>query len=92
MSTTYGHTSDGRVIDGAMVERLAAQAEEGFPGVEFVRPRTGRPWLAEAGPSGTRSVRLPAALDAAVVARAKADHTTPSSVIREALTRHLLSA
>jgi hypothetical protein len=35
---TWGKTSDGRVLDDALVERLAAQAEAGFPGVEFVRP------------------------------------------------------
>ena len=91
MSTIYGLTTDGRVIDDIMVERLAAEAEQGFAGVEFVRPKTGRPWLGDHGPSASRSVRLPAALDAALIARARADRTTPSMVLREALTTHLAS-
>ncbi|MDR1189526.1 MAG: ribbon-helix-helix protein, CopG family [Bifidobacteriaceae bacterium] len=91
-NSTYGTTADGRVIDDAMVQRLAAQAEAGFPGVRFVKPRTGRPWLSGSGPSGTRTVRLPEGLDAALAARAKAENTTPSHVIREALRDYLAPA
>jgi hypothetical protein len=88
----FGTTTDGRAIDEAMVERLAAQAEAGFPGVTFTKPRTGRPWLSGSGPSGTRTVRLPAGLDAALLARARAENTTPSQVIREALQDYLALA
>jgi hypothetical protein len=87
--TIYGKTKDGRVVDDAMVERLAAQAEAGFPGVRFAKPRMGRPWLNGTGPSGTRTVRLPSSLDAALVARATAEHTTASDIIREALYDYL---
>jgi hypothetical protein len=90
---TYGTTPDGRIIDDALVERLAAQADAGFPGVTFVKPKMGRPWaLSHTGPSGTRTVRLPGFLDDALVARAAADHTTPSDIMREALREYLLPA
>lgn len=87
--TDYGRTPDGRPVDDQLVERLAAEAEAGFPGKTFTRPRKGRPWIGDAGPSGTRTIRLPASLDAALVARAAAEHITPSELIREALSDYL---
>lgn len=87
---TYGTTADGSVIDDALVERLARNAEEGFPGVTLVRPRTGRPPLGgDSGPAATRTVRLPPSLDAAVRARAEAERTTVSAVLRRALEEYL---
>jgi hypothetical protein len=86
---TWGKTSDGRVLDDALVEQLAAQAEAGFPGVEFERPKTGRPLMDSSGPSRARTLRLPQPMDEALVKRAKAEDTTPSGVMREALGRYL---
>ncbi|MDR3359097.1 MAG: hypothetical protein LBO20_00245 [Bifidobacteriaceae bacterium] len=74
-----------------MAQRLAAQAEEGFPGVRFTRPKTGRPWLAAQGPARQRTVRLPQGLDAALAARAEHDNATPSQVIRQVLSAYLVS-
>jgi len=87
---TYGTTMDGQTIDDALVERLAANAEAGFPGAVL---RPGRPPLtSDSAPSITRTVRLPKSLDAALQARASADHRTASVIVREALAQYLIPA
>jgi hypothetical protein len=72
-------TADGRVLDEATILRLAKQAEDGFPGVTFTKPRV-------------RTVRLPQILDQAVETKAKDEGTTPSRVIRDALAAYLIPA
>jgi predicted transcriptional regulator len=53
-----------------------------------MRKRRGRPMIGEA-PSEVVPVRLDPALRQAVEARAEADHTTASDIIRKALRRFL---
>jgi predicted transcriptional regulator len=50
-------------------------------------PKTGRPSLGEnrLGASPSRTVRLPKEMDDALTARAHAEHTTPSALIRQAV-------
>ena len=86
-------TDDGRVLDEETINRLADQADAGFPDTTFTKPRMGRPWeISRTGPSHARTVRIPQALDAALIARARADGTTPSDLMREALQEYLLPA
>ncbi len=49
----------------------------------------GRPSLGRSGTSPSRTLRLPRDLDAALVARAEAEHRKPSEVVREALYAYL---
>ena len=51
----------------------------------------GRPSLSGKGTSPTRQVRLPEELDAALLARAKAEGRRPSDVMRTAVTQYLAS-
>ncbi len=62
-----------------------------IPPEEVERVRAGRPSLSGQGRSPARQVRLPAQLDAALVARAKAEGRRPSDLMREALTEYLAS-
>lgn len=84
-------TPDGRVLAEADIERLGIEAEDGFPGKTLAKPRKGRPWLGD-GPSGTRTVRLPSTLNAALIARAEAEQVSPSDIIREALSDYLAAS
>ena len=85
--TSMVGTSRGRPINDADIKRMAAEAEAGYDVAE-VRLRVGRPSMGS-GPAGVVPVRLDPELRAAVEARAAADETTTSEVIREAL-RHFL--
>ena len=80
-------TSRGKPITEADIERMAAEAEAGYD-LSKLRPRGGRPPMGS-GPAGVVPVRLDPALRAAVEARASADDTTTSEIIREALRRYL---
>lgn len=80
-------TSRGKPITEADIERLAAEAEAGYD-ITTLRPRGGRPPMGS-GPAGVVPVRLDPELRAAVEARATADDTTTSEIIREALRRFL---
>jgi hypothetical protein len=89
----YGHTASGRPITDAEVEALAAEAEAGYD-VDVLlarRPKRGRPALGSS-PAGVESVRLEPELRRALLERARADGTTTSEVIREALRRFLHAA
>lgn len=90
---SHGHTSSGRPITDAEVERLAEEAERGYPVEEVIarRGKRGRPALGS-GPASVESVRLDPDLRAELTERAQADGTTTSEVIREALRRYLHAA
>jgi Ribbon-helix-helix protein, copG family len=80
-------TSRGKRINDADIERLADEAEAGYD-ITTLRTRGGRPPMGS-GPAEVVPVRLDPELRAAVEARATADDTTTSEIIREAL-RHFL--
>ena len=80
-------TSRGKPITEADIERMAAEAEGGYD-LSKLRPRGGRPPMGS-GPAEVVPVRLDPELRAAVEARANADDTTTSEIIREALRRYL---
>lgn len=89
----YGHTRSGRPITDKDVEALAAEAEAGYDVDELIarRPKRGRPALGSS-PASVESVRLDPELRRELVDRARADATTTSEVIREALRRFLRAA
>ncbi|MGC2372411.1 MAG: CopG family transcriptional regulator [Solirubrobacteraceae bacterium] len=89
----YGHTRAGRPITDKDVEALAAEAEAGYDVDELIarRPRRGRPALGSS-PASVESVRLDPELRRELLDRARADATTTSEVIREALRRFLRAA
>ena len=80
-------TSRGKPITDADIERMADEAEAGYD-ITTLRPRGGRPPMGSA-PAEVVPVRLDPELRAAVEARATADDTTTSEIIREALRRFL---
>lgn len=79
--------SNGRPVTDADIELMADEAEAGYE-VEALARRGGRPRMGSA-PADVVPVRLDPELRAAVGARAEADHTTTSDVIREAIRRYL---
>lgn len=90
---TYGHTRSGKPITDADVQRLAEEAERGYD-VDAViarRSKRGRPALGSA-PASVESVRLDPELRDQLAARARADGTTSSEVIRQALRDYLHAA
>ncbi len=79
-------TRTGKVLTDADIEAMADEAERGYD-VEMLLGKTrgrGRPMIGDA-PSEVVPVRLDPALRQAVEARAEADHTTTSDIIRQAL-------
>jgi len=86
----YGHTRAGRPITDAEVESLAAEAEAGYDVDELIarRAKRGRPALGSA-PATVESVRLDPELRGELAERARAEGTTTSEVIRDALRRFL---
>jgi hypothetical protein len=78
----------GKVLTDADVEQLADEAEGGYDVGELRSRRRGRPMLGSA-PSEVVPVRLDPDLRQAVEARAEAEHTTTSEIIRVALRRFL---
>lgn len=70
---------------------VAAFLAELIPAEEVARVRAGRPSLSGHGRSPARQVRLPAQLDAALVARAAAEERRPSDILRDALSEYLAS-
>ncbi len=81
-------TETGKILTDADIERMAEEAERGYD-VEELRPRRrGRPMLGSA-PSEVVPVRLDPGLRQAVEARAEAEHTTTSEIIRVALRQFL---
>lgn len=88
----YGHTRSGNPITDKEIETLTAEAEAGYDVDALLarRGKRGRPALGSA-PASVESVRLDPELRDQLLERAKADGTTTSEVIREAL-RHFLRA
>jgi hypothetical protein len=83
-------TSGGVPVTDELINRLSAEAEVGYD-VEALKRRGGRRPLGSA-PATIVPVRLDPELRAALSARAEADHTTTSDVIRQALTSWLKAA
>jgi hypothetical protein len=91
--TIHGHTSSGRPITDQDVDILAADAEAGYDVETLIarRNKRGRPTLGNA-PATVESVRLDPELRRLLLARAEAEGTTTSELIREALRRYLRAA
>jgi hypothetical protein len=81
-------TRTGKVLTDADIEAMADEAERGYDTETLKARRRGRPMLG-AAPAEVVPVRLDPELKEAVEARAEADHTTTSEIIREALRRFL---
>ena len=82
-------TKSGKTLTNADIELLADEATTTGSDVQSLkRRRRGRPLIGSA-PAEVVPVRLDPELRAAVEARATADQTTTSDVIREALRRFL---
>lgn len=82
-------TPSGRGVTVEEIEAFAAQLETAEFDVEALKHRRrGRPMLGSA-PADVVPVRIDPELKAAIDARAAADNTTTSDVIREALRRYL---
>ena len=85
---------DGQVRTEADFERMAIEAETTEPDFEAiaarVRAKGGRPSLGE-GISPVLQVRLDEQLRQQLNERAKRDHTTPSSIARDAIQAFLAS-
>ncbi|MDR0482598.1 MAG: hypothetical protein LBH13_05500 [Cellulomonadaceae bacterium] len=94
MSIDEGFVAEGGIVLtrrdlNGMFERAEAGELPGRPGTtRFGRP----PTVASAQGAVTRSVRLAVEEDALLRARAEREHTTPSQVMREALTAYLVPA
>ena len=80
---TY-RTATGKVLTDADIEAMADEAERGYDIELLKKRRRGRPFLGSA-PAEVVPVRLDPELRAALDARAKADETTASEIIRRAL-------
>jgi len=89
----YGHARSGEPITDKEIEALAAEAEAGYDVEKLLarRGKRGRPALGSA-PASVESVRLDPELRDQLLERAKADGTTISELIREALRRFLEAA
>jgi hypothetical protein len=81
-------TKTGKVPTDADIEAMADEAERGYDVAELKTRRRCRPMLGTA-PAEVVPVRLDPDLKQAVEARAQAEHTTTSEIIREALRRFL---
>jgi hypothetical protein len=89
----YGHARSGKPLTDNEIEALAAEAEAGYDPETLIarRGKRGRPALGSA-PAGVESVRLDPELRDQLEERARAEGTTTSEVIREALRRFLRAA
>ena len=89
----YGHTRSGKPITDKEIEALAAEADSGYDLDPLLarRGKRGRPALGSAAAS-VESFRLDPELRDQLLERAKAEGTTTSEVIREALRRFLKAA
>ena len=82
--------SDGTVRTEADYERMAAEAETTLPDMDRLRARrrAGRPSLGN-GESPILNVRLDAETRAKLDERAEREHSSPSALVREAITAFL---
>lgn len=77
-------TRTGKILTDADIEAIADEAERGYDFEALKKRRRGRPSLGSA-PAEVVPVRLDPELRAALDARAKAEDTTASDIIRRAL-------
>jgi len=77
-------TTTGKVLSDADIDAMADEAEHGYDIETLKTRRRGRPMLGRL-PAEVVPVRLDPDLKQAVEARADADHTTTSDIIRRAL-------
>ena len=86
---TTHETKTGRTLTDADIDALAQEVETtDYDVQELETRRRGRPTMGS-GPADVVPVRIDPELKAAIEARAEADHTTTSEIIREALRRFL---
>ena len=86
---TTHKTKTGRTLTDAEIDALADEVETADYDLEVLKSRRrGRPSMGS-GPAEVVPVRIDPELKAAIEARAQADDTTTSEVIREALRRFL---
>ena len=86
---TSHKTKAGLTLTGADIDALAEEVETTDYDVEELKARRrGRPAMGS-GPADVVPVRIDPELKAAIEARAEADHTTTSEIIREALRKFL---
>ncbi|MGH8911023.1 MAG: ribbon-helix-helix protein, CopG family [Acidimicrobiia bacterium] len=82
-------THSGRTLTDDDIDAIAREVEESDYDVEALKTRRrGRPSMGSS-PADVVPVRIDPELRAAIEARAEADHTTTSEIIREALRRFL---
>jgi hypothetical protein len=82
-------TRSGRLLTGEEIDALATEVAETDYDVEALKTRRrGRPSMGS-GPADVVPVRIDPELRAAIEARAEAEHTTTSEIIREAIRRFL---
>jgi predicted DNA-binding protein len=82
-------TRSGRTLIDEDIDAIAREVEETDYDVEALKTRRrGRPPMGS-GPADVVPVRIDPELREAIEARAEADHTTTSEIIREALRRFL---
>ena len=82
-------TKTGRILTDADIDALAGELETTEYDVEELKTRRrGRPPMGS-GPADVVPVRIDPELKAAIEARAAADHTTTSEIIREAIRKFL---
>jgi hypothetical protein len=82
-------TRSGRALTDDDIDAIAREVEEAeYDGEALRTRRRGRP-LMGSGPADVVPVRIDPELREAIEARAEADHTTTSEIIREALRRFL---
>jgi hypothetical protein len=82
-------TRTGRTLTDEEIDALSTEVAEGDYDVEALKTRRrGRPSMGS-GPADVVPVRIDPELRAAIEARAEAEHTTTSEIIREAIRRFL---
>ena len=82
-------TRSGRILSDGEIDALSNEVAETDYDVEALKTRRrGRPPMGS-GPADVVPVRIDPELRAAIEARAEAEHTTTSEIIREAIRRFL---
>jgi hypothetical protein len=82
-------TRSGRTLTDENLDTLAAEVEEADYDVESLKTRRRGRLPMGSGPADVVPVRIDPELRAAIEAKAEADQTTTSDVIREAIRRFL---
>lgn len=89
MTESTHRTRSDRILTDEEIEAVSTEVAETDYDVEALKTRRrGRP-LMGSGPADVVPVRIDPELRAAIEARAEAEHTTTSEIIREAIRRFL---